>query len=322
MSFDLIAGTMNITNSSSAGGVVEEVAHVLAPLTPIGRHLLAVFCILLGLLSLFAGKKYFRTTLFILGFGCGFCFGVLLLSRIEDVDNTTTLIAASIAGAIIGGLGSCVGAASKFVLGSGIGGFLVYGFVRIGGVSAIGNDTLIWVVLIVCLAIALFVIWKAIDAATVLGTSLAGALLVIVSLAHFIPELKLEPLKVFDHPSRETCTSSGDHGDLNECLVELVCWGVLTTLGVATQWRMWEFCDDNRRSAKNTEDENESAENIELGNTGRRSSRRSSSKPKSTRPTRRATTHAGKKYLKPSKSSQRRKTEYARIPARDRRSGW
>ena len=168
-------------------------------------------------------------------------------------------------------------------------------------------------------------IWKAIDAATVIATSLAGALLIIVSLSHFIPELKLEPLKVFQHPSKETCVSSGKHGDLNECLVELICWGILSALGISCQWKLWEFCDDNRKSAQQGAGENEEAWNVEMGNSRRKSSRRSSSQFKSVPPAkspRRATVQAGKKYLKSSKSAKRRKTEYSRIPARDRRSGW
>ena len=287
----------NVTNGTTPTAVVTEVVSLLAPLTPIGRHLLAVFCILLGLLALFAGKKYFRTTLFMLGFGCGFCFAAIIVSRFDGVDDKTTLIVASVAGAIGGGLGACVGAAAKAIMGLGIAGFLTYGFVRIGGVSAIGDDTVIWVVIAICAALSFFVIWKAVDAATVVVTSLGGALLVIVSISHFIPELRLEPLEVFAHPSQAICTTSpaepgvhqlngtipgngtvhggggggGGGGEaangVNGCVVELVAWATLSALGLVCQWKLWECTDDNRKSRgeHQGDEDTEDLRNVEIG---------------------------------------------------------
>ena len=165
----------NVTNGTTPTAVVTEVASLLAPLTPVGRHLLAVFCILLGLLALFAGKKYFRSTLFMLGFGCGFCFAAIV-SRFDGVDDKTTLIVASVAGAIGGGLGACVGARQGD---HGLGNCWIpdVWFRADWGCRAIGDDTVIWVVIAICAALSFFVIWKAVDAATVVVTSLGGALL-------------------------------------------------------------------------------------------------------------------------------------------------
>lgn len=351
----------NVTNGTTPTAVVTEVASLLAPLTPVGRHLLAVFCILLGLLALFAGKKYFRSTLFMLGFGCGFCFAAIIVSRFDGVDDKTTLIAASVTGAIGGGLGACVGAAAKAIMGAGIAGFLTYGFVRIGGISAIGDDTVIWIVIAICAALAFFVIWKAVDAATVVVTSLGGALLVIVSVSHFIPELRLEPLEVFAHPSQAICATSpadpaaqqlngttpgngtvrgGGGGDaangLNSCAVELIAWATLSALGLVCQWKLWECTDDNRKSGGERQGDEDAHDlrNVEIG-ARRKSVRKESSKRRATaaptRGQRRATLGFSKsksaKYSKgasrsPRKKKARSKSTYTRVPARDRRSGW
>jgi hypothetical protein len=353
-----VAWLTNATNATTPTGVVTEVASLLAPLTPIGRHLLAVFCVLLGLLALFAGKKFLRTTLFVLGFGCGFCFCVLILSRFDGVDNDTTLIAASVAGAVVGALGACVGAAARAIIGLGIAGFLTYGFVRIGGVSAIGDDTVVWVVVAVCAGLACFVIWKALDAATVVVTSLAGALLVIVSASHFIPAIELEPLEVFGHPSEATCTAAavnpaehrGNNGTvfgnstfgngtrvqknsgdaINGCMIELICWAVLSSIGLVFQWKLWECMDGNsgsKNSQSRDEVEGEDVWNVEIGpsKSKKSSKRRATAAP--TRAERRATSKS-KSYLSGSspdragKKRARSKSSYTRVPAKDRRSGW
>lgn len=351
----LSGGVANITNATTATGVVTEVASLLAPLTPVGQHLLAVFCVLLGLLALFAGKKYFRTTLFILGFGCGFCFSVLILSRFDDgVDNNTTLIAASVMGAIVGALGSCVGAAARVIMGLGIAGFLTYGFVRIGGVSAIGDDTTIWVVITVCAALASFIIWKALEAATVIVTSLAGALLVIVSVSHFIPDLKLEPLEVFGNPSEATCAGAGAGGanssqwgtnatsagvggnssasggvgggngsaanPINECMVELICWAILSSLGLVVQWKLWEFMDGNSKSNNSPNSEEADVWNVEIGPSKNSSKRRATAAP--TRHVKKSKSYRINGTGGAGKRKTRSKSSYTRVPAKDRRSGW
>ena len=296
-----------------------------------------------------------------------------VLARYEDIDDNTTLIAASITGAVVGAIGACVGAASRAIVGLGIAGFLTYGFVRIGGVAAIGEDTAIWVVVALCAALAGVVIWKALEAATVVATSLAGALLVIVSLSHFIPGLRLQPLEVFDNPSAATCTaasvdatktssnihnsssvgffernSSSNRGNgsaaydgngtvvngdgssggdvVNACMVELICWAVLSSLGLVVQWKLWECMDGNSGLTSDSDKkmgEKEEAWNVESGSSAKKKSkkRRATAVPARAE-TLKSKSASTKYHINSGRKPARSKSTYARVPAKDRRSGW
>ena len=75
----------------------------------------------------------------------------------------------------------------------------------------------------------------------VIGTSLVGALAIIVSVAHFLPTLNVSLWAMFKDPSLvKGCAQQDAWNGCNEILMS---WGVLVCLGLFVQFRQLDGCD-------------------------------------------------------------------------------
>lgn len=99
---------------AAAAASIETMNNILAPLTPLGRHLLASVGLLVGFFALLVGKKFMRTTLLLIGFSIGFCLSALICHQIAEPN--VLLIVSVVVGGLLGFLAACVGYVHDFYL--------------------------------------------------------------------------------------------------------------------------------------------------------------------------------------------------------------
>ena len=215
--------------------------NVLAPLTPLGTNIIAVFTFLIGLLLIFLGQKCLKLCAFCIGFGLGFISTALLCTKINlNFENMTspqtTLIIAVVGGFIIGGFAAFLVTATKIVLAIGCGVVLAF-LINSAGLSVGEHDYVMWIGLGLGFVIMLYIAFKIFDHAVVIVTSLIGALAVLMSVSHFVPELNLSLWQLLNDPS-----------SVNGCATNTVCnglligWGVLSCMGLYVQFRRLDDC--------------------------------------------------------------------------------
>jgi len=107
--------------------------------------------------------------------------------------------------------------------------------------ASMDHAYVLWALIIVVFLIALWCAFKIFDHAMVIGTSLVGALAIIVSVAHFLPTLNVSLWAMFKDPSLvKGCAQQDAWNGCNEILMS---WGVLVCLGLFVQFRQLDGCD-------------------------------------------------------------------------------
>ena len=76
---------MNVAPSSSSVLTIDRVDDILAPLTPMGVHIVALFAFVVGGTMLFFGQRFLKLCVFCTGFGArhGSAVGVLVASLLN-----------------------------------------------------------------------------------------------------------------------------------------------------------------------------------------------------------------------------------------------
>ena len=106
--------------------------------------------------------------------------------------------------------------------------------------ASMDHAYVLWALIIIVFFIALWCAFKIFDHAMVIGTSLVGALSIIVSVAHFLPTLNVSLWAMFKDPSLvEGCAQQDAWNGCNEILMS---WGVLVCLGLFVQFRHFDGC--------------------------------------------------------------------------------
>ena len=107
--------------------------------------------------------------------------------------------------------------------------------------ASMDHAYVLWALIIIVFLIALWCAFKIFDHAMVIGTSLVGALSIIVSVAHFLPTLNVSLWAMFKDPSLvKGCAQQDAWNGCNEILMS---WGVLVCLGLFVQFRQLDGCD-------------------------------------------------------------------------------
>lgn len=112
-------------------------------------------------------------------------------------------------------------------------------FVRSGMFSPLdpSEDYIVWLLLVTFILCVLWLTTKIFDVVLVLVTAIGGALMIVISIVHFIPTFQFNAVAMLSIPtSMPSCESL-------ECISMFVLWGVLSLLGMFCQWRLWEGDD-------------------------------------------------------------------------------
>ena len=242
---------LNSTSPSSdrASIYLDEITTVLSPLTPLGRHLLSVVGLVLGTFALVVGKKCLRITLFMVGFCVGFCVAALICHRAQ-ANPQVLLVVSAIVGSLFGGLSSCIGGIAKMAVAASAGFLVTLTFVKTGMFSPLdpGQDYIIWLILVVFILLCMWITTKFFDVAVVIVTSCGGALLVTISIIHFIPAYNFNAIAILSNPTEMPLCDS------IECIGAFLLWGLLSSLGLAIQWRIWDSAEDDDDDRKDDND--------------------------------------------------------------------
>lgn len=281
---------------------IEEITSVLAPLTPLGRHLLSVIGICLGSFALLFGKKCLKITLFLIGFCTGFCIAALICHR-ANAEPNVLLIVSAIVGILLGLLSACVASLGKIVVASSAGFLVTLSFTKAGVFSVLepSTDYVVWLILVAFILICIWITSKFYDIAVVIVTSVGGSLLVVVSIIHFIPDYNFNAIAILSNPTEMPACNTA------ECIGAFVLWSMLSLLGMFVQWRLFDTDEEDEE-----EEEEKELEMVDSRRKTRRSSRssrsssssvRKSNKDKSSKVRRGSKTTSSKKYKRIGRSS-------------------
>ena len=127
-------------------------------------------------------------------------------------------------------------------------------FVRSGLFSPLdpSEDYIVWLLLVTFILCVLWLTTKIFDVVLVLVTAIGGALMIVISIVHFIPTFQFNAVVMLSIPtSMPLCESL-------ECISMFVLWGVLSLLGMFCQWRLWESDDDGDADGEEKSDTMES----------------------------------------------------------------
>jgi len=265
-------GPLNFTNATSSS-LANELNTILTPLTPLGIHLVATLGILIGLFSVFFGKRCLKVTLFLVGFCLGFSVTALISHR-SAADPQVLLVASSIVGVLVGLLTACIVRVAQAVVTIAAGTILILLFIRTGVFSPLdpGDDYIVYIILVSSIVVCMGLAYKAFDVLVVLVTSAGGSLVVVISFIHFLPQFHFNPIVLLADPTKiPRCSST-------ECLASFAVWGLLFFAGLFYQWRLWA-CDEEE---EDEEDEEEEFEMVVADGTKKKSKNKRKSKSRRT----------------------------------------
>jgi len=217
-----------------------DIINILAPLTPLGAHIVAVFAGVVGLLMIFFGQKLLKTCMFALGFAGGFTFGAVITNKFNGFENIVVtphimLIAAVSGGVVVGGFAAFLVTITKICLAVACGVAVSFAVAQSGMTTT--NEYVFWAVAAVAFLIMLWAAFKVFDHAVVIVTSLVGSMAVIFSVANFIPSLSFSLAQLLNDPTTvKGCSKNQD------CEALLVAWGVLVCLGLYVQFKRLDNC--------------------------------------------------------------------------------
>ena len=202
---------------------------LLGPLTHWLQLLIAACGAVLGLIVCFLGSRTLKLCVFVLGFGVG-CVTAAVITWKLTLNDTDTLIAAVVTGAVVGALCLCVGKVGKLIAGASLGFLPVFLFIQTGGAAALGGNVLAWSLLcggvVAAAALGYFVRRYIFMVATAYG----GALAMVVGLAAFLPgdNSHADLVSLINNPSLVTCAEW-------QCYAVVGGWLVFGTMGLASQ---------------------------------------------------------------------------------------
>ena len=211
-------------------------------LEPLGEDVVvcvAGVMLLVGLLLVYYGKKMLKFVLFLSGFAIG-SIGVAIL--IESVDGKaskiTILVISAICGLLGGSLCVCALTMGKGALVIGLALSIVITLVNTGIISAIGSNTVLWVVLGLVICAFLLLAYKVWVLVLVLATSSGGALICCASVL-FLVRAPVHILQSIENPSNIICDSPA-------CAFATVGWFLLTITGIFVQLKLLKKSKEER----------------------------------------------------------------------------
>ena len=97
---------MNVAPSSSSVLTIDRVDDILAPLTPMGVHIVALFAFVVGGTMLFFGQRFLKLCVFCTGFGVGFLLFAIAADTLNETvwPPHTILLIALVGGSLFGAL--------------------------------------------------------------------------------------------------------------------------------------------------------------------------------------------------------------------------
>lgn len=212
--------------------------------------ILAIVLIVIGLIFLFVGSRYFKKTLFGFSFLFGAGLGFYVVTLVSDCNTQAGLIVAVIMGLMLGALTVKLWKLAIFTMGVGVG-FIAWTTFKALGSSLMTTDYIIYgslaVVCIICGIIAL----KMEKYWLLVGTPIVGSFMVTQGIDHFIDQ-DVNVFRILD-----TVTGEGAGCSLTECYIIYAMLIGLALIGAFVQVRYTSEMAEERRELEEEEREEE-----------------------------------------------------------------